>query len=128
MAMRSIKTSCRLKYLYPKDHKGSCYRAIEHAKQKDNCDLSHPIVDLREQISRRPTWESYSKGFFTFLATSGSRVWPVTFIIKSSTEETKQRICFRLPSLLAKARFKNTLEEGHLMEMTQIYWVSVSNS
>ena len=74
--MHSIKTACRLRY-----HKGSCYTAIEHAKQKDNCDLSHPIVDLRKQISRRPTWESYSKGFFIlFFVTSGSRVWPVTFI------------------------------------------------
>ena len=79
--MHSIKASCRLRYLYTKDRKGSCYTAIEHAKQKHNCDLSHPIVDLREQISRRPTWESYSKGFFILFATSGSRVWPVTFII-----------------------------------------------
>ena len=73
--MHSMKTSCYLRSdLYPKDHKG-------HAKQKDNCDLSHPIVDLREQISRRPTWESYSKRFFILFATSRSRVWPVTFII-----------------------------------------------
>ena len=66
MAMYNMKTSCYLIYLYPKDHKGSCNTAIEHAKQKNNCDLSHPIVDLRVrvQISRRPTWESYSNGFF----------------------------------------------------------------
>ena len=64
MAIHSIKTSCYFKYLYPKNHKGSCNTTIEHANQKDNCDLSHPIVDLRVQISRRPTWGSYSKGFF----------------------------------------------------------------
>ena len=82
MAMHSMKTSFYLRYLYPKDHKGSCnIMAIKHAKQKDNCDLSHPIVDLREQISRRPTWKSYSKGFFILFAANGSRAWPVTFII-----------------------------------------------
>ena len=81
--MHSMKTSCYIKYLYPKDHKGSCNTAIEHAKQKDNCDLSHPIVDLGVQITRRPTWESYSKGFFILFATSGSRVWPVTLKILS---------------------------------------------
>ena len=81
--MYSMKTSCYLRYIYPKDHKGSCNTAIEHAKQKDNCDLSHPIVDLRVQISRRPTWESYSKSFFILFAASGSRVWPVTLIILS---------------------------------------------
>ena len=70
--MQSMKTSCYLRSdLYPKDHKGSCNTAIEHAKQKDNCDLSHPIVDLREQISRRPAWESYSKRFLYFLRLVG---------------------------------------------------------
>ena len=67
--------------MYPKDYKGSCNTAFEHAKHKDNCDLSHPIVDLREQISRRPTWESNSKGFFKHFATSESCVWPDTFTI-----------------------------------------------
>ena len=81
--MHSTKTSCYLRYLYPKDHKRSCNMAIEHAKQKDNCDLSHSIVDLRVQIPRRPTWESYSKSFFILFVTSGSRVWPLTFIILS---------------------------------------------
>ena len=66
---------------YVKNHKGSCNTAFEHAKHKDNCDLSHPIVDLREQISCRPTWESNSKGFFKHFTTSGSRVWPVTFTV-----------------------------------------------
>ena len=65
MAMHSIKTSYHFRYLYPKDHRESCNTAFEHAKHKDNCDLSHPIVDLREQISRRPTWESNSKGFLS---------------------------------------------------------------
>ena len=81
MAMHSTKTSCYLRYLYPKEHEGSCNTATEHVKPKDSCDLSHPIVNLRELISRRPTWESFSKGFFILFATSGSRVWPVTFII-----------------------------------------------
>ena len=81
--MHSMKTSCYLRYLYPKDHKGSCNTAIEHEKQKDNCDFSNPIVDLGVQISRRPNGESYSKGFFILFATSVSRVWPVTFIILS---------------------------------------------
>ena len=44
---------------------------VKHKKPRD---LSHPIDKLREQISRRPTWESYSKGFFIHFATSGSRV------------------------------------------------------
>ena len=56
---------------------------IEHAKQKDICDLSYPIVDLRVQISRRPTWESNYKGSFILCATRGNRVWHVTFIILS---------------------------------------------
>ena len=78
--MHSMKTSCYTKiFISQRSQKVM----IEHAKQKDNCDLSHPIVDLRVQISRRPTWESNSKGFFILFATSGSRVWPVTFIILS---------------------------------------------
>ena len=81
MALHSIKTSCHFRYLYPKDHKGSCNTTTEHVKHKDNGDLSHTIVDLREQISRRPTRESNSKGFFKHFETSGSRVWPVTFTI-----------------------------------------------
>ena len=50
----------------------------------DNCRLSQFYFgDLREQISRRPSWKSYSKGFSIRFATSGSRVWPVTFMILS---------------------------------------------
>ena len=59
-------------------HTSKGHANIEHTKHLDNFDLSRPIGDLREQ---KPTWESYSKGFLIHLATSGSRVWPVTFII-----------------------------------------------
>ena len=47
----------------------------------DDCDLSHPIGDLKKQISHRPTWERYSKGFFMHFTISGSRVLPVFFIL-----------------------------------------------
>ena len=35
--------------------------------------------DLKGQIFHRPTWESYYKELLICFATSGSRVWPVTF-------------------------------------------------
>ena len=68
--MKTSSLIFKSRFIFPKI-KGS-YNTSEFAKRiSNNYDLSHPIGDLREQISRRATWETILKTSLYILRLKG---------------------------------------------------------